>query len=280
MIINLKQVEQKSNNMKEIFSEELKTLQKEILVDVHKFCQRNGIRYSLALGTLLGAVRHGGFIPWDDDIDILMPREDYERFIASYNHSIYQVADVSTNNDYYLPFAKVSDSRTHLIEEGNLTPCFGVNVDVFPIDNVPDGDKAYNKFYKHKTFWNHLHWMKILKINKDRSFSKNAFLFFMQLLLLPVSERVILKKIQRIATKYRYTKTNRMGLVAPDDNKFKWIMDKKVFEEYSDIKFEDLLVRSVKDYDTYLKAMYGDYMKLPPVEQRVTHHGFKVYWKD
>ena len=71
-----------------------------------------------------------------------------------------------------------------------------------------------------------------------------------------------------------------MGLVAPDDNKYKWIMDKKVFDEYADIKFEDLVVRSVKDYDTYLKAMYGDYMKLPPVEQQVTHHGFKVYWKE
>lgn len=266
--------------MKEIKSEELKFLQKQILKDIHKFCSQNSIRYSLALGTLLGAVRHGGFIPWDDDIDVMMPREDYERFISTYQHPIYVVADLSTDKKYHLPFAKVSDSRTILIEEADVEPSFGVNVDIFPIDNVPDDESEYNHFFRYKWFWNYIQWAKILKTNKKRGVLKNVLLIMAKAVLFLIPRSSVVKKIKTIATKYRYSDTNRMGLIVPDDNKYKWVMDKHVFDEYIEIKFEDMFVYSVKDYDTYLRAMYDDYMKLPPVEQRVTHHGFRVWWKE
>ena len=102
--------------MEELGIDKLKQIQLDMLKDIHTFCVEHEIRYSLAFGTLLGAVRHKGYIPWDDDIDIMMPREDYNRFIRSYGNQTYKIADMSVNPNYGLPFAKVEDVLT-VIEE-------------------------------------------------------------------------------------------------------------------------------------------------------------------
>ena len=110
--------------MKKIETEEMKKLELDMLIDVAKFCDENDIRYYLSGGTLLGAVRHKGFIPWDDDIDISMPRPDYLKFVSTYNGSseFYQVQSIENNDKYWRTFAKVFDTRTYLKEDAIRMP--------------------------------------------------------------------------------------------------------------------------------------------------------------
>ena len=108
--------------MKEIKKDELRTIQLDILQKVHNFCISHNIRYSLAFGTLLGAVRHGGYIPWDDDIDIAMLRHDYERFRIEFKDSVCQFCDCRTDKDIQIGFGKVVDTRTLVIHDG-ARPC-------------------------------------------------------------------------------------------------------------------------------------------------------------
>ena len=121
----------------ELNKEEIKNIQLDILNSIHQFCSERGIRYSLAFGTLLGAVRHQGYIPWDDDLDIMMPRPDYDRFVAEYQgtHQHYVVQTYKNNESYFLSLAKVYDNRTEQIIFPTKT---GVFVDIFPIEGLPE----------------------------------------------------------------------------------------------------------------------------------------------
>lgn len=137
--------------MREIQREELKKLEFDILKDVAEFCEKNQIRYYLCGGTLLGAIRHKGFIPWDDDIDIIMPRPDYIRFNNLYNKrdSNYKVHSLFTDKNWYSTFAEVEDTRTIKTYNGfNQLGTFGVNIDIFPIDGSPDEEMLRKIFWK------------------------------------------------------------------------------------------------------------------------------------
>ena len=119
----------------EISPAEFRIHMMDILQDMQRFCEEKGLRYYLSYGSLLGAVRHKGFIPWDDDIDIWMPRPDYERFCKEYDHPHYKVLSAWTDKDYPLDFAKVHDIRTKVVEEGGDGD-WGVFVDIFILDGI------------------------------------------------------------------------------------------------------------------------------------------------
>ena len=264
--------------MKTIKTEDLKGIQLDILNDIHQYCIANNIRYSIAYGTLLGAVRHKGYIPWDDDIDIMMPREDYERFIKTYGNSIYRIADLSNNPGYGLPFAKVEDYRTIMDEYVEGKTVYGVYVDVFPVDNVPDNIFKRKYFYWKVSCWGVLYNLKTVKTQKGRNIIKNIMLVASHLVLHFVSKRYIAYKISEMATTYVHNDTDYMGVVAVPDIYIDYVPS-RFFDDYVELPFETLIVKSIKEYDKYLKAAYGDYMQLPPVEKRVSHHVFNAYWK-
>lgn len=140
--------------------EELKSIQLGILKDVHDYCSSTNITYWLAYGTLLGAIRHNGYIPWDDDIDIAMPREHYEKFIQSYKKKNTVVYSCSNNKKYILHFAKVYDTRTILKEYANMNIETGVYIDIFPIDNVPDFKKQQDQLCRKISFYRHVLFLK------------------------------------------------------------------------------------------------------------------------
>lgn len=264
---------------KQIDVNELKQIQLDLLCDIHKFCVNNKIMYSLAFGTLLGAVRHKGYIPWDDDIDILMRREDYERFVKEYHHEYYSIADTNTIKGYYLPFAKVCDTRTILKEKTTQNVPIGVYVDVFPVDNIPDSESELDKMFTSKKILNVIHNLKIVAIDKERSILKNLILILSYIILSVIPISYVVSRMKSISTKYRNIATKRKAVFAVANNKRKWILPAKIYDEYSEIGFEGKMYMAVKDVEKYLSAMYGDYMQLPPEEKRVSHHSFKAYWK-
>jgi len=266
--------------MKEIeTSEELKKIGLDCLLAVHRFCEEHQIMYSLACGTLIGAVRHKGFIPWDDDVDIYMLRDDYNRFLSSFKDDagIYRAISLETSKKWRLPYAKVYDSRTMLIEHANTNnSSIGFGIDIFPIDAVPDSYSEWQRYEKQRVFLQRVFAMKKIVWRKGRSLKKNLFLYTMKTLMLPVSMRHFAEYIDCYSQKYNTSSTAFLAenCFGTPNNRF----ERNDFSCTVDLSFENYLLKAMSGYDNYLRAFYGDYMKLPPVEKQITHHTFDVFW--
>ena len=259
--------------MKEITGEELKKIQVEILDNVVEFCQRHNLRYFLAYGTLLGAVRHNGYIPWDDDIDIHMPRPDYEKFIGLYNNEAdnNEVVSHELDSNYRVAFAKVYRKGT-IVKEFHFKPdLFGVYIDIFPLDGLKDR-KLASKCGEIRRLMH----IKNSIFLSDMPFMRKVRLAVTKLLLLPISLNVLKKKIKEYATKYRYEECDTVyssysRLAARE------IFPRSIFDGYKSVLFEGKEYRSPLDCDTYLSALYGNYMQLPPEEKRISTHNSQAY---
>lgn len=268
--------------MKTIDLNGLKRIQLDILSYLDKFCQENGINYSVSGGTAIGAIRHEGFIPWDDDIDLMMKREDYEKFINTFNDptGVYKVHCLENDENYSLPFAKIEDSRT-LLYENSTTETLGINIDIFPSDYLGDTieesedvvDEISKDRFKLK--------VKLVRPGKKNSFIKKLGILIFKALYLAVGKRNIAEKIQDRAISYsNQGKKMYCGCVVWGYGK-KEIIPSYVFNEFIRVNFEDRQFSIVKGYDTYLTSVYGDYMQLPPIEKRQSPHTLNnVFWKD
>lgn len=265
--------------MKEIGFEELKELQLEILYKIDCFCKKNSIKYFLTAGSLIGAVRHAGYIPWDDDIDIMLLRPDYDRLIHEFNGQVKDLKLMAPelNWEYYAPYANIFDTRT-ILEEDFVSHRFevvGVKIDVFPFDALP---KNENKYTIERNFIYFLN--KILSIKrstlpfKKRTVKKRIATIFASLLPYSFLQRII----RLIATSTSYDTVDDVFLRTFDINK-PMRAPKSIFDQVIYTKFEKYFFPIPGKYDDYLKIRFGNYMQLPPMEQRVPHHGFKAYWK-
>ncbi len=242
-----------------------------ILDAVHEFCMSNGIMYSLSSGTLIGAVRHKGYIPWDDDIDIYMLRKDYERFLATfgYNGSRYTVLDPKKENHYFYTFAKVVDNRTMMVEDEVEGYNIGVYIDVFPIDYVTEDLNKRAKIFKRKRL--------LYKIRRCKLSSKNYLrsrLAYYCYKYLPISVKMIESYIERM-TQYELP-TETLCNMCEAGPSIKGCFPAIDFASVIDMPFENRVYKAMAGYEDYLSRTYGDYMTLPPVEQRQTH-SFKAY---
>jgi len=266
--------------MKEIeTSEELKKIGLDILLSVHGFCESHQIKYSLACGTLIGAVRHKGFIPWDDDVDIYMLREDYNKFIEMYRgtNDRYEVISLETSKKWKLPWAKVYDKQTLLIEKANTNvENIGFGIDVFPLDSAPDSYEEWERYEKKRVLFQRAFAIKKMVWRKGRSLRKNLFLYTMKALMAPISMRCFAEFINNYSQKYNNNSTSFLAenCFGTPNNRF----SKNDFTKVIDISFENHNLKAMNGYDNYLRAFYGDYMKLPPIDQRCTHHNIKLYY--
>ena len=233
--------------------EDLKKAEVEILDFIHKFTEENNFKYWLSDGTLLGAVRHKGFIPWDDDIDVGMTREDYDRFVEKFNElKPFGYKVVLDRKDTY-QFIKVISTENTLIY--NDKP-YDIFVDVFPFDYWTEKRANFFNFFIH------------LSKNRKKSF-KNSLFNLGEVLRRQIRKKLFLKIILPYTKKTEYI---GYGIECDFEIKLNKLEDMFPLKK---IEFENKMYYVPKNTDAYLKFLYGDYMTLPPEESRVPSHFFK-----
>ncbi len=274
--------EKERNMEQELSADEIKKILVEILVVVDRFCRENKLIYFLTGGTLLGAVRHKGFIPWDDDIDIAMPRESYERLLRTFNRNRkdhYRIIDVSNTKNYYLQFAKVIDNQTVWHEEFAKAIDIGVYVDIFPLDYIGSDYAKAKALNKQTEFYRKLLRAKVYGWYGTRKWYRN--LMAMSFSVLPISTKTIIKKIDKLSRSYEKDSNSKyaavMVFMAYGERE---IMESKWFSKIIELPFENHTFCAPAEYDSVLESLYGDYMELPPLKKRVTHHFFRAYRKE
>lgn len=272
---------------KEISVSEFKSIAYGILEYFKYVCEKYDIFYTLSFGTVLGAVRHNGFIPWDDDIDVCVMRSDYTKLIDAFdteNSQQFKIVCTETDPKYSLPHMKVIDTRTELYQKGRRNNYqLGIWIDVFALDNVPDNlderKKYIDKLVKYQNIWTFLEYKTSNKQLKLRSYPRvlykqlRAFLYRFDSIKWA-------RKLEELAKKYQDRDTEEVGVLSfltYDRNKS--IFTRDFIMKTTPHLFEQSEFPIPSDYDTYLKKIYGNYLELPPVEKRITHHNYKVMYK-
>lgn len=272
--------------MKDMTVKDIQDISLHIVKHIHEFCEVNNIKYSLAYGSLIGAIRHEGFIPWDDDLDIIMPRPDYDKFIELYSDSEEFKLLTPERHNSLKTYARLCEYKR--TKSWVALPWFegacGVWIDIFPIDGVSSDPKERI-----------LECREITKLNDD--------LFKARLGLRPLGEagsiikfaKRLVRKIQffrydynsqliRILTsmrKHPFSSSEFCGNLGFTGYIHKEGQEREIYEKFELHKFEDTYLYIPSNYDTYLRFYYGDYMKLPPLEKRAPTHSDvqRFYWR-
>ncbi len=249
----------------------------DILTEVVRVCEELGIDYFIMGGTALGAVRHGGFIPWDDDLDIGMRREDYEKFLAGAQAHLrsdlfLQTYQTEPNSPFY--FAKVRKDNTKFIEKycRKLDIHAGIYIDIFPYDALPDDKKERMKHYRRMKYMLNLYIAKCVTGTSVHYRGIKKLIYgcirhTLHILMLPVPKRFLYRQTDRMMRKYNDNPSQYLGYGGQP----KVQVPRADVIEPAKITFENLTVKCPQKIEEYLTYNYGDYKKLPPVEERKGH---------
>lgn len=259
---------------KRLTSDEIKKIELEILMEFSSFCERNNLKYYLAYGTLLGAIRHRGFIPWDDDIDIVMPREDYEFFISNFK-SDKKCLELRSNRlgNLNAPFTKLVNTDT-IVESQFTIDDIDDNlwIDIFPVDGQPEDNFTFDINFRKIKIYRAILVSTTTKLGSGTTFFRK----FVKVMLRPLGfifkKSYLVRKIDLLSQKFHYRECNRVAVVAWSFVGRREIMLKTDFEQSTEVEFEGHKFPAVACWDRYLTNIYGDYMQLPPVEQRKSHN--------
>jgi lipopolysaccharide cholinephosphotransferase len=262
--------------MTQLSLQEIKNTEFQILKAYADFCDKNNLTYFLCGGTLLGAVRHKGFIPWDDDIDVFMPRPDFERFVQltgfspiapEYDTSFYR--DTKVVADY--PFVKVIDNRTKVIEKTKAEEkCTGIWIDVFPVDGFSDSMFINKLFCIRKLFWKRLCFTFSDDLSKVTDIKKKIGKAIVMPFLKLMGQKRLFNKLDKICRKYDFEKSSNVGCTVWG-YKIKEVIKKSELMPPSKVTFEGIEFNAPSVPAAYLSSLYGDFMQLPPEEKRINH---------
>lgn len=260
---------------------ERKLIMLEMMDYIDSFCRKNNIKYFLYGGSLIGAIRHNGYIPWDDDIDICMLREDYDRFLGTFSDPSKRYCLITPDNNakFYLPTAKVYDDYTILNEGVPSGIDIGVFIDVFPLDFCSNEYKATCKYGSRIGFFRKILNIKNISISKQRKLYKNIILLLLKLSVLPFNKQYVIKKISNLSSKFKTNKTKYIGQFTKMTYESREIYETAWFDNVIDVSFEGHIFCAPEEYDRVLRAEFGEYMKLPPKEKQISHHGCDAWWK-
>ena len=271
-------ISKKRDGYRRLSEEEIKEVELGVMDYIHNLCQKENINYSLAYGTLLGAVRHKGYIPWDDDVDISLKRDEYDKLYQAVlrdNDPIYKVASWENDARYPYPFYRVYDART--VYENNYIENdidLGICVDVFPFDYYADVNKEMVKLDTYRR----LSVYTLYGIHSKNAGLKNIIRYLL----------VLVFRLTRVKTWNK--KMNLLSMQANDNDSIDYLMENKrtstkfektLLDKVMDSPFEDRTYKIPEASHQILSAIYGDdFMEIPPVEKRVKHDDFVAYIKE
>ena len=270
--------------MKRVEEQDAKQLQIELLKYAKEICVENDIKYYLAYGTLLGAVRHKGYIPWDDDIDIVLFRDEYEKFIKAVeedNHEYIKVIHKGNSDCYYGPYAMLVDARTglnHYKVKPEILKELGVYIDVFPLDELADmkqAKKILPRVYKLKALNN-------LTLVKDFS-SEMGLKAVAKKIVAPFARAIGHERLCAKIESFAHVCRKGKGTYVADimwDPRMPWCIPKEYYDETILLEFEGEMFHAPKRYDEILTQIYGDYMQFPPEDERDSGHHNDFYWRE
>ena len=251
-----------------------------IMEYIHEVCQKIGVKYFLAYGSLIGAVRHKGFIPWDDDMDICMLRDDYEKlqdYMIAHPNERYELMSYKNNVNYVYPFMKVQDNHTYLVEEDvRIDSDMGIYVDIFPVDGYED-DQAFKDKMTKIIKKRQLSCYTFKGITNTKSVVNSIIRYISVIIFYFTNTNKYVSQIDELAKSRKVEDYELVDYVVYKDmNKPVW--KREWLEQVEAGSFEGKKFMIPKHYHEILTSDYGNYMQLPPVEQQVSHHDFKL-WK-
>lgn len=267
-----------TNDLIPLTLDEIKKIEIDILRYIDKICEAHHLNYYITAGTLIGAVRHHGFIPWDDDIDIVMMREDYRRLIEIMQHdnSKYALLSPYYSCNYYYPFCKVVDTTTKLIENGTVEmDGMGVYIDIFPLDKLPNDYKLRRKIQRKCMFYRRI--MGRARVWKAGT-SKRSLLYKGLCLGCDIyGWHHAFQKFDELSTSYERSQRPLYLTNLTDCGDTYYCVPASCFKSKTKLEFEGEQFYAMAGYDAYLRSGFKDYMKLPPIEKRKQTHNFKAF---
>lgn len=255
--------------------------QLQILDKFVEICEAHNLTYFLSGGTLLGAVRHKGFIPWDDDIDVMMPRPDLEKLIEITGCKIgpYTLCVPDADNPYPYSVYKIYD-ESFIIEDKEFSdevfylPLF---IDIFPIEGLPSEDAASKRFIMRSSLKNILYKMSYHSGIYGKSLKAKVFHAVLYPYVKLMGKKRLAESLNRYVQKYDYNSCEYVGVVLTRALAYQEKIARKGYMHSVDVEFEGKMYKAPESYQEYLTNLYGDYMQLPPADKQVANHSFRIY---
>ena len=262
--------------------EKIKEISLKLLEEFDSFCRENGLNYTLTQGTLLGAVRHKGIIPWDDDIDVAMYRADYDKLIelSKTMPSTCKFINHDIDKKYSRLYGRICNKNYLSVDKyycSSTTNYYGI--DVFPIEEVPSDDGEYYKFAKKLRILRQMYIFSNSAVFKGVSFLRAYIIKPLPIIICKIIGRNnIYKMFYNTVNKYKGSDSGSLAIVT-GEYVFKEKFPKTDYLKFTDLQFEGTNRMCMEENHKYLSKIYGDYMQLPPEDKRVNHHNFTLYTK-